>query len=171
MTEYVVCYFAWDQRGVVFSLLPLLKDFQALCPSYKSTVAKEATKYYELSELPQVKGAAADFELTEMVQAMFYAMLLNEAIELGVVRYFMAEGLKSALVDLRWSSFEVWMSRIDDEVKEAQLWQQAFAMEIRGSLDGQEEGSGSHVPPPPSSDEEYPEFYFEVPLVSLPFFP
>jgi len=35
------------------------------------------------------------------MQATFYRMLLNEAAELGAVRGFMVEGLKSALVGLR----------------------------------------------------------------------
>ncbi|KAJ8423208.1 hypothetical protein Cgig2_006761 [Carnegiea gigantea] len=61
--------------------------------------------------LPKAEGVTTDFELLEMVQATFYAMLLNEAVELGVVHGFMAEGLRSALLCLRWSSFEVWMSR------------------------------------------------------------
>jgi len=83
---------------------PLLKDFHALCPRFS---------------LPEAEGAAADFELPEMVQATFYAMLLNEAVELGVVHGFIAEGLKSALAGLRWSSFEVWMSCVDHELREA----------------------------------------------------
>jgi len=62
-----------------------------------------------------------DFGLPEMVQATFYAMLLNEAIEFGVVRGFMAEGVKSALVGLRWSSFKACISRVDCELREAQL--------------------------------------------------
>ncbi|KAJ8429572.1 hypothetical protein Cgig2_023778 [Carnegiea gigantea] len=59
--------------------------------------------------LPEAEGAATDFELPEMVQATFYVMLLNEAVELGVVLGFMAEGLKSALAaeyvrdHFRWS--------------------------------------------------------------------
>jgi len=51
----------------------------------------------------------------------FYAMLLNEAVKLGAVHGFKAEGLKSALVGLRWSSFEVWMSCFDHVLREAQL--------------------------------------------------
>ncbi|KAJ8438046.1 hypothetical protein Cgig2_014175 [Carnegiea gigantea] len=70
---------------------PLPEDFHTLCPRFS---------------LPEAEGAAADFELSEMVQATFYAMLLNEAVELGVVHSFMAKGLKAALVGLRWSSFE-----------------------------------------------------------------
>jgi len=36
----------------------------------------------------------ADFQLLEMVQATFYAMLLKEAFKLGMVRSFMAEKSK-----------------------------------------------------------------------------
>ncbi|KAJ8431710.1 hypothetical protein Cgig2_005217 [Carnegiea gigantea] len=64
---------------------PLPEDYYVLCPRFL---------------LPQAEGIAADFELPEMVQATFYVMLLNEAVELGVVRGFVAEGLKSALVAL-----------------------------------------------------------------------
>jgi len=72
--------------------------------------------------LPEAERAAADFELPEMVQATFYTMLLNGAVELGVVRGFMVNGLKSSLVGLRWTCFEAWMSRTDHELREAQLW-------------------------------------------------
>ncbi|KAJ8450529.1 LOW QUALITY PROTEIN: hypothetical protein Cgig2_020166 [Carnegiea gigantea] len=85
---------------------PLPKDFHALCPCFS---------------LPEAEGAAADFELPKMVQVIFYVMLLNEAVELGVVSGFMAEGLKLALVGLRWSSFKVWMGYVDHELREAQL--------------------------------------------------
>jgi len=80
--------------------------------------------------------AAADFELLEMVQAAFYAMLLNAAVELCMIRRFMVEGLKSSLVGLRWSYFEARMSHTDHELREAQLWQRAVAVEVRGPSDG-----------------------------------
>ncbi|KAJ8453133.1 LOW QUALITY PROTEIN: hypothetical protein Cgig2_008017 [Carnegiea gigantea] len=63
--------------------------------------------------------AAADFELPEMVQATFYAMLLNEAVKLGVVRRFIVKGLKTSLVGLRWSCFEARMSCTDHKLREA----------------------------------------------------
>ena len=71
---------------------PLPKDFHTLCPHFS---------------LPKAEGVTVEFELPEMVQTTFYAMLLNEAVKLGVMHDFMAEGLKSALVGLRWSSFKV----------------------------------------------------------------
>jgi len=86
--------------------------------------------------LPEVERATVDFELPEMVQAIFYTMLLNEAVELGVVYSFMAKGLKSSLVGLRWSCFEAWMSRTDHKLREAQLRQRTTAAEVRGPSDG-----------------------------------
>jgi len=44
--------------------------------------------------LPKAKGAAADFKLSEIVHATFYAMLLNEAVELGMPHDFTAESMK-----------------------------------------------------------------------------
>ncbi|KAJ8420765.1 hypothetical protein Cgig2_030941 [Carnegiea gigantea] len=131
--------FVWRWKRALRLTRPLLENFHALCPRFS---------------LPKAKGVATDFELPEMVQATFYAMLWNEAVELGVASGFMAEGLKSALVGLRWSSFEVWMNCVDHELREAQLWWQAVAVEEGGLLDGQEESSGSNCPPVPSSDEE-----------------
>ncbi|KAJ8423697.1 hypothetical protein Cgig2_003381 [Carnegiea gigantea] len=74
------------------SASPLLEDYHVRCSHFS---------------LPKVEGEVADFELPEMVQATFYTMLLNKAVELGVVHGFMAKGLRSALVGLWWSSFEV----------------------------------------------------------------
>ncbi|KAJ8447870.1 hypothetical protein Cgig2_012005 [Carnegiea gigantea] len=63
MAEYFVHHFEWERCGVAFSPSPLPKDFQAPCPSYELVMAKEAVGRFELPELPQV---------------IFYAMLLNE---------------------------------------------------------------------------------------------
>jgi len=94
MVEYVTHHFAWDRCGVAFPPLPFPKYFQALCPSFELAVAKEAVEYYELPELPQV---------------IFYAMLLNEAERLGVVQGRALRFLESALVELHWSTFESWI--------------------------------------------------------------
>ncbi|KAJ8429990.1 hypothetical protein Cgig2_033915 [Carnegiea gigantea] len=91
MADYIRESFIWCWRRATRPPRPLSEDYHVLCPRFS---------------LPEAEGAAADFELPEMVQATFYAMLLNEAIELGVVHGFIAEGLRSALVGLRWSSFE-----------------------------------------------------------------
>ncbi|KAJ8437666.1 hypothetical protein Cgig2_028604 [Carnegiea gigantea] len=87
MAEYVVRHFEWDRRGVAFPLSPLSKDFQALCPSYELVVAEEAAEHFELLELPQV---------------IFYAMLLNKAERLGVLHARALRTLESALIELHW---------------------------------------------------------------------
>ncbi|KAJ8434208.1 hypothetical protein Cgig2_015697 [Carnegiea gigantea] len=120
MADYVRESFIWHWKRATFPSRLLPKYYHVPCPHFS---------------LPEAKGAAADFELPEMVQVTFYAMLLNEAVELDVVRGFMVEGLKSTLVRLRWSSFEAWMSRVNHELREAQLRQWSVAMEVHGSSD------------------------------------
>ena len=104
MADHVRESFVWRWRSASRPSRPLPEDFHALCPRFS---------------LPEAEAAVANFELPKMVQATFYAVLLNEAVELGMASSFMAEGLKSALVGLRWSSFEVWMSCVDHELREA----------------------------------------------------
>jgi len=77
-------------------------------------------------------------------------MLLNKAVELGVAHDFMAESMKTTLIGLRGSTFEVWMDCVDHALSEAQ----PMKLEVRDSRDSQEEGPGSAGPPVPSSDEE-----------------
>ncbi|KAJ8423821.1 hypothetical protein Cgig2_017384 [Carnegiea gigantea] len=81
MADYVRESLIWRWRRATCLPHPLPEDYHILCPRFS---------------LLEAEGAAADFELPEMVQAIFYAML-NEAVELGVLCGFMAEGLKSAL--------------------------------------------------------------------------
>ena len=74
---------------------PLLKDYWDLCPSFT---------------VPDAKEAAHAFNILEIVQATFYVMLLNDAVELSLVSRDMARGLKSILEGLRWTTFELWLS-------------------------------------------------------------
>ncbi|KAJ8437665.1 hypothetical protein Cgig2_028603 [Carnegiea gigantea] len=98
---------------------PFPKDYHARCSCFS---------------LPKAEGAKANFEFPEM----------NEAIELGVVRGFMAEGLKSSLVGLRWSSFAAWMSYTDHKLREAR--QRAITVEVCGpSDDFQDTGASGEV--------------------------
>ncbi|KAJ8429877.1 hypothetical protein Cgig2_006777 [Carnegiea gigantea] len=69
--------------------------------------------------------AAYDFELLEIVQATIYAMLLNNAVGLGIVSGFIVVDLKASLEGLQWSSFESWMHRAEHGLLEAQLHQQS----------------------------------------------
>ncbi|KAJ8420761.1 hypothetical protein Cgig2_030937 [Carnegiea gigantea] len=134
MVDYVRESFIWCWRRATCLPRPLLEDYCDLCSRFS---------------LPEAKRAAADFELPEMVQATFHAMLLNDAVELGVVRGFIADDLKSTLVGLRWTCFEAWMSRTSHELREPQLRQRTVVVEARGRSDSWEESSGSTGPPPP----------------------
>jgi len=81
-------------------------------------------------------------------------MLLNEAFELGVAHEYTTEHMKSSLIGLRWSTFELWMDCLDHALRGAQLHWPADEVEVRSSQDNQQEGSGSSEPPTPSIDEE-----------------
>jgi len=90
--------------------------------------------------LAEVESATAEFKLPEIVRATFYALLLSEAVELGVAHEYTAESMKSSLVGLRWSTFEVLLDCMDYVLRGAQLYRLADEVEVRGSMDGQGEG-------------------------------
>ncbi|KAJ8428793.1 hypothetical protein Cgig2_009978 [Carnegiea gigantea] len=73
-----------------------MAEYVALYSSYELAVAEEAAEDYELPELPQV---------------IFYAMLLKKAERLGVLHGQALRTLESALTELHWSTFEslVWL--------------------------------------------------------------
>ncbi|KAJ8420506.1 hypothetical protein Cgig2_015270 [Carnegiea gigantea] len=119
--------------------LALEEHFHAFCPCFL---------------LSEAEGAAADFELPEIVQATFYAMLLNEAVELGVVYDFTVESMKPSLIGLRWLTFKVWMGCVDHVLRAAQLQRPADEVDVHGSLNGREEGSRSNGSSAPSSVKE-----------------
>ncbi|KAJ8447437.1 hypothetical protein Cgig2_019431 [Carnegiea gigantea] len=134
MADYVRESFIWRWRSASHPPRPLPEDFHALWPRFS---------------LAKAEDAAAEYGLPEMVQATFYAMLLNEAVELGVAHNFTAEGMRAALVGLRWLTFEVWISCVDDVLRTAQLQRPADEVEVKNSSDGREGGSQSISPAPP----------------------
>jgi len=71
--------------------------------------------------LSDMGRAVLDYELPEMVQTIFYAMLLNNAVEVGIVSGPMAIDPKLTLEGLRWSSFESWLGYNSRSLVEAQL--------------------------------------------------
>jgi len=93
-------------KWVAFPPSPFPKDFHAICLSFELSVVEEATYYYELSELPQV---------------IFYAILLNEAERFGVLQARALRSLESALIELRWSTFESWVWLYGDRIFEARF--------------------------------------------------
>ncbi|KAJ8434358.1 hypothetical protein Cgig2_031604 [Carnegiea gigantea] len=81
-------------------LLP--ENYHKLCPPFDLLVAEEA---------------APDFCIVEMIQAVFYAMVVNEALELGVLSGDLAEHLKLWLEGLWWYICEVWL-----QLNKLDLW-------------------------------------------------
>ncbi|KAJ8420400.1 hypothetical protein Cgig2_028072 [Carnegiea gigantea] len=110
--------FRWHWRRATRPPRPLPTDYRDLCPRFS---------------LSKAERAALDFELSKMVQAIFYAMLLNDAIELGIVSGFLASDLRSSLEGLRWTSFEAWLSRTSRDLREAQLRQRNMPSEACGT--------------------------------------
>lgn len=53
-----------------------------------------------------VEDAARDFNILKIVQATFYATVVNKAMELSVVSRDMAGDLKSTLKGLWWITFK-----------------------------------------------------------------
>ncbi|KAJ8432369.1 hypothetical protein Cgig2_021903 [Carnegiea gigantea] len=66
-------------------------------------------------------SAAAYYELPELPQAIFYAMLLNEAEKLGVLHGPRLRSLEVAVTELRRGAFESWIWLFGDRVYEARF--------------------------------------------------
>ena len=86
MADFVRESIRWCGRRATRLPRPLPDDYQDLYPCFS---------------LLEAERAVLDFELPEMVQATFYAMLLNDAVELGIVSGFLADDLKVTLQGLR----------------------------------------------------------------------
>ncbi|KAJ8422130.1 LOW QUALITY PROTEIN: hypothetical protein Cgig2_024217 [Carnegiea gigantea] len=103
MIEFVVRRFQWHRRGKAFPPSPFLKDLRWLCPDFDLATAEQAAAQFELPELPQVN---------------FYAMLLNVAKRLGVV-----------LTELHWGAFESWIWLFGDRAYEARFYPKGHSSE------------------------------------------
>jgi len=82
--------FEWYRREVIFPPLILPSDHEDLCSEFDLATAEEA---------------ARDFGLLEMPQVVFLAILLNDAVKLGVLCGWMIGIMELALKELRWSTF------------------------------------------------------------------
>jgi len=90
--------------------------------------------------LAEAEAAAVEFELPEIVEMTFYAMLLNQTFELSVAHEYTAERMKSSLMGLRWSTFEVWMHNMDEVIRGAQPYCRSNKVDVQGARDDQGEG-------------------------------
>ncbi|KAJ8424155.1 hypothetical protein Cgig2_001617 [Carnegiea gigantea] len=80
--------------------------------------------------------AARDLLLPKIPQIVLCAMLLNDAVRLGMLRRWMIDIMESTLKELRWSTFEEWVQRSRDNILQA----------YRPEIDSDQEGSGSGDP-------------------------
>ena len=83
---------------------------------------------------------AEDYEVPQLPQVIFYAMVLNEAERLGVLHRQALRTLESALTELCWSAFEPGVWLYGDQIFNAWFRRKA-ALEESLRADLQEEGS------------------------------
>ncbi|KAJ8427754.1 hypothetical protein Cgig2_008558 [Carnegiea gigantea] len=112
MANYVRMTFTWRWRSASRLPCPLPEDFNGLCPCFS---------------LAEAEAAAVESGMPEIIQATFYAILLNEMLEVGVVHEYMAERMRSLLV---------WMRIMDKVIRRAQLHRQPNEVEVKGARDG-----------------------------------
>ncbi|KAJ8446987.1 hypothetical protein Cgig2_006615 [Carnegiea gigantea] len=128
MVNFVRESFRWCWRSSTHPPCPLSNDYRDLCLHFT---------------LPDVERTVLDFELPEMVQVIFYAMLLNDAIKLGVVSSPMVADLKLTLEGLRWSPFESWLGSSSRGLVKAQLRQWTPERKRTEVIEGGEERMAS----------------------------
>jgi len=92
------------------------------------------------------KEAAQCFELPELPQVIFYAMLLNDVERLGILHGQTLRIIKSALTKLRWSTFEVWVWHNGDRILEVRF---------REEVEQKEESSYAKGAASPSDDDKH----------------
>jgi len=92
--DYVRETFKWHLRGTSPPPQPLPDNYHNLRPYFDLDMAKEF---------------ARDFRIPEMTQAILYAMVVNDALELGVVNRELAKHLKRSIKGLWWYMCEAWL--------------------------------------------------------------
>ncbi|KAJ8449158.1 hypothetical protein Cgig2_027160 [Carnegiea gigantea] len=134
MASYVRETFRWHLRGALRPSQPLLKNYKDLCLRFT---------------LSDTEEAVSDFNIPEMVQATFYAMVVNDALELDAMSRDMASPK-----GLQWLIFESWLRINKHALLGAQLHGQANPEVGPGPASGQQKSSGSSDASPSSSDDE-----------------
>ncbi|KAJ8433389.1 hypothetical protein Cgig2_019179 [Carnegiea gigantea] len=105
--EYVRDNLPWSVRqssSLHPNLLPL--HFMAYYPEFDHIVAMQL---------------AHTAHIAEMVQAIFYAMVINDAAELRLIRRETEESLTLDLQELRWDIIEAWLLSIEEKLKDTQV--------------------------------------------------
>ncbi|KAJ8431471.1 hypothetical protein Cgig2_033985 [Carnegiea gigantea] len=127
MALHVLEAFNWHLRRAAHPSRLLPVDYRDLCP------------YFLLDD---AEDAARDFQIPKLVQAVFYAMVVNEALSLGVLSRSLAEDPKSALTTNRSARIAV--------CRPGQSGARARPMRVNS----REESYGSNNAPPLPSDDD-----------------
>jgi len=126
MALYVLENFDWYRRETTFSPLPLLYDYKDLCLDFDLATTEETIWDFYLPEIPQV---------------VFFAMVLNDAVKIGVLHRWMITIIESALKELRWSIFEECLQCKSDDILEAH-----HSETDNNQEEGSESGDASSLP-------------------------
>ena len=87
---------------------PLSSDYRGLCPRFDLGVV---TRYAHDSHIP------------EMLQAIFYAVLVDDVAELGLSRRLIMDCMMWAMQKLDWGPILSWLIDIDRRLRRAQTSQ------------------------------------------------
>ncbi|KAJ8434800.1 hypothetical protein Cgig2_033750 [Carnegiea gigantea] len=138
--KYVRETFRWPLRETLAQRLrPLPEDHLILCPSFDLGMA---TRY------------AQDCNILEMVQAIFYAMVMNEVAERGITYRISAGCLMCALQLLHWDPFEFWFENVECRLRGARASRLVNPPTDLTSSNGSVEASGLSDTPPVLRYEE-----------------
>ena len=108
VAEYVRDTFHWTLReSLALGPKPLPMDYHGLCPCFDLRVA---TRY------------AHNSNILEMVQAIFYAVVVDNATELGLLRRLTMDCMISTMRKLDWNAVESWLGDIDHRLRRAQAY-------------------------------------------------
>ena len=69
--------------------------------------------------------------IPKMVQAIFYAMVINDTVELRLIRRVIGESLMLYLQELRWDMIEAWLLSMEDKLKDSpvpRFWRQCITL-------------------------------------------
>ncbi|KAJ8422197.1 hypothetical protein Cgig2_000662 [Carnegiea gigantea] len=80
------------------------------------------------SVLAEVEEYARDYDVPELPQVVFLAMLLNDVVKLIVLRRWMIMVMESALKELQWSAFQAWVGRNRGRILEACQYYRGLTM-------------------------------------------
>lgn len=130
--------FWWRWRTATRAARPPPEDCTDLCPGFDRQVAERA---------------AGEFGIPELAQAVFYTMILNDAVDLGVESVDMGMHMRRTLDGLRWKLFETWL----EECRQALVAAHRRRRRAAPSPSSEEAASTAESragDPPASSDED-----------------